>query len=106
MVVVGALAATGFLAVLGSASASAHKAPQTTVTSVSPQHGPTGGGTFVVIKGKNLVGATAVTFGTTPAAAFTPRGNEVVATAPAESVGTCRHHGDHVARDERGQSSA
>lgn len=88
MVLVGALAATGFLAVVGSATASAHKAPQTTVTSVSPQHGPIGGGTFVVIKGKNLVGATAVAFGTTPAAAFTPKGNEILATAPSESVGT------------------
>jgi hypothetical protein len=88
MVVVGALVATGFLAVVGSATASAHKPAQTTVTSVSPEHGPTGGGTFVVIKGKNLVGVTAVAFGTTPAAAFTPKGNEVVATAPSESVGT------------------
>jgi hypothetical protein len=58
----------------------------TTVTSVSPQHGPVGGGTFVVIQGKNLVGATAVDFGSTPAASFTPKGNEIVAVSPAEGV--------------------
>jgi hypothetical protein len=88
MLAAGAIAAAGFLMVVGVTSASAHKPATTTVNSVSPQHGPIGGGTFVVIQGKNLVGATAVDFGSTPAASFTPKGNEIVATAPAEPIST------------------
>lgn len=85
---VGAIAIAGLLvAAGGTTTASAKKPPKTTVTSVSPQHGPIGGGTFVVIQGKNLVGATAVDFGSTPAAAFTPKGNEIIATSPPEPVG-------------------
>lgn len=55
---------------------------------MAPQHGPIAGWTFVVIQGKKLVGATPVDFGSTPAASFTPRGNEIVATAPSEPVST------------------
>ena len=84
----GMLALTGFVVVAGASAVSAHKAALTTVTSVSPQHGPTGGGTFVVIKGKNLVGATAVDFGSTPATTFSPKGKEIVATSPGEIAGT------------------
>src|ERR1700722_54196 len=84
----GMVVATGLVAGAGVTAASAHKAATTTVTSVSPQHGPTGGGTIVVIHGKNLVGATAVDFGNSPASTFTPKGNAIVATSPAEVVGT------------------
>jgi hypothetical protein len=79
---VGVFTAAGLVVAGGTTAASAHKPPMTTVTSVSPQHGPTAGGTIVVIHGKNLVGATAVDFGSTPAATFTPKGNEIVATSP------------------------
>jgi hypothetical protein len=85
---VGAATLACVVVVGGATAATAKKAAETTVTSVSPEHGPIGGGTIVVIKGKNLVGATAVDFGLTPAATFTPKGNVIVAVAPAESVST------------------
>jgi hypothetical protein len=88
IVAVGALSIAGLIVVGVSTAVSAHNPPKTTVTSVSPQHGPIGGGTFVVIQGKNLVGATAVDFGSTPAATFTPKGDEIVATSPPEPVST------------------
>jgi hypothetical protein len=37
--------------------------PQPTVTSISPSSGPAHGGTIITIKGKYLLGATAVRFG-------------------------------------------
>jgi hypothetical protein len=85
---VGALTAVCLVVAGAATTAAAHKTPMTTVTSVSPEHGPIAGGTFVIIRGANLVGATAVDFGATPAASFTPKGNEIVATSPAEAVGT------------------
>jgi hypothetical protein len=42
----------------------------------------------VTIKGKNLVTATAVDFGASPAEHFTPKGNSLQATAPAEESGS------------------
>ncbi|MES2835159.1 MAG: IPT/TIG domain-containing protein [Pseudomonadota bacterium] len=58
--------------------------PAPTVTSVSPTVGPTGGGTTVTITGANLLNATAVTFGATPATGFTVNGaTSITATAPA-----------------------
>ncbi|MGP0070165.1 MAG: beta strand repeat-containing protein [Isosphaeraceae bacterium] len=42
-----------------------------TVTGLSPTDGPTAGGTEVTITGTDFTGATAVDFGTTPAASFT-----------------------------------
>ena len=86
VVAVGVLAIAGPV-LAGATSASAHKPPVTTVTAVSPQHGPVGGGTFVVIQGKNLVGATDVEFGSTPAASFYLDGNKIVATSPSGTVG-------------------
>lgn len=57
-----------------------------TVTSVSPDHGPTTGGTSVVITGADFTGATAVKFGTTDAAGFTvDSGTQITATSPAVS---------------------
>ncbi len=58
--------------------------PAPTVTSLTPASGPTAGGTTVTIAGADLLGATAVRFGTTPAAAFTVNGpTRITATAPA-----------------------
>src|SRR5690606_27432116 len=41
-----------------------------TITGLVPDNGPESGGTSVVITGTNFTGATAVNFGTTPAASF------------------------------------
>jgi len=82
VVMAGAVVATASMAVAGTAGA-AHtpKPPVSTVTSVSPDHGPTTGGTMVKIKGKNLVTASAVTFGGV-AATFEIDGHAVLATSP------------------------
>ncbi len=78
VVVSGALA----LGVSGTAVASMSHAPS--IRSVVPDHGSVNGGTTVTITGKNLVGATAVDFGTTPAASFAPKSNSaIVAVSPA-----------------------
>jgi hypothetical protein len=54
------------------------------VKSVAPDHGPVNGGTTVTITGRNVVGATGVDFGSSPAASFTPRSNStIVAVSPA-----------------------
>ncbi len=60
-----------------------------TVTSVSPNTGTTGGGTTVTITGTGLSGATAVTFGGSPAIGYTVNsGTQITATAPSGSAGT------------------
>src|SRR5690348_6431248 len=63
-----------------------------TVTGVSPNAGPTAGGTQVVITGSNLSGATTVMFGGTAAASFTvsppTQNTQITAVSPAESAGT------------------
>jgi len=88
MLSVGALLAVGVVTgVAGDAGAHTPKPPVSTVTSVVPDHGPTDGATTVKIKGKNLITASAVVFGTTPATSFTIQGNSVVATSPAETAG-------------------
>jgi len=85
---IGALLVLGpVLGVAGSAGAHTPKPPVSTVTGLVPNHGPTDGGTTVKIKGKNLISASAVVFGSSPAASFTISGNSVVATSPAESAG-------------------
>ncbi len=62
-------------------------APQ--VTAVSPTWGPTQGGNPVTISGLNLFGASAVTFGSTAATAFTVNDDgTITAIAPALSSGT------------------
>ncbi|MFR9750050.1 IPT/TIG domain-containing protein [Nocardia sp. 004] len=54
-----------------------------TVLVLSPDAGPEGGGTPVVITGTGFNGATAVTFGATPAVSFTvDNDNQITATAP------------------------
>jgi hypothetical protein len=58
------------------------------VTSVTPEQGPSAGGTEVTIFGNNLSGAEEVDFGTTPATAFTVNSaNSVTATSPAGTFG-------------------
>jgi hypothetical protein len=60
-----------------------------TVTSVSPNSGPTSGGTSVVITGTNFTGVLGVTFGTTPAASFTVNSpTQITAVSPAQVAGT------------------
>ncbi|WP_332801997.1 beta strand repeat-containing protein [Sphingomonas sp. RT2P30] len=55
-----------------------------TVTAISPATGPVAGGTSVTITGTGFIGATAVTFGATPATGFTVNSpTQITATAPA-----------------------
>ncbi|MFR9749661.1 beta strand repeat-containing protein [Nocardia sp. 004] len=55
-----------------------------TVLGLSPISGPEGGGTAVIITGSGFTGATAVTFGITPAAGFTVDSDtQITATSPA-----------------------
>ncbi|MEZ0371764.1 MAG: IPT/TIG domain-containing protein [Candidatus Sericytochromatia bacterium] len=63
------------------------RAPQ--VSSLSPASGPTTGGTSVTITGSNFTGATAVSFGATPATSFTINSNtQITAVAPAAAAGS------------------
>lgn len=58
------------------------------VIAVTPNTGPTAGGTPVVISGTNFTGVTAVSFGGTPAASFMfINGTTIDATSPAGSSG-------------------
>jgi len=59
------------------------------LTSVSPDNGPAAGGQSVTITGAGLNGATAVSFGGTPAASFTVvSSSTITATTPAHAGGT------------------
>ena len=59
------------------------------MTNVSPNAGPTAGGTSITITGTNFTGATAVRFGATSATGVTVvSATQITATAPAESAGT------------------
>lgn len=63
--------------------------PPPSVTAVSPDVGPTGGGTSVSITGSSFLGATTVLFGTAAATSFSVvSGTEITATAPAHAAGT------------------
>ena len=60
-----------------------------TVTSVSPSTGPTTGGSSVVIRGTDFIGATGVAFGSTPASSFNVDSDtQITATSPAGTLGT------------------
>lgn len=57
------------------------------VSGFSPTSGPRAGGTAVVIQGSNFTGATAVTFGSSPASSFTVNSNtQITAVSPSFSV--------------------
>ena len=59
-----------------------------TVTAVSPNKGPTAGGTVVTITGTNFTGATAVNFGSNAATSVTVNSaTSITATSPAGSAG-------------------
>jgi hypothetical protein len=63
--------------------------PVPTVTSVSPDTGPTTGGTAVTISGANFSGATSVKFGSSNATSFTAiSATQLSAIAPPGSLGT------------------
>ena len=57
-----------------------------TVTAVSPDNGPKGGGTVVTITGTGFTGATSVSFGGIPATSFTINSaTQITATSPAQN---------------------
>src|SRR5262249_19960430 len=58
-----------------------------TVTGVSPNAGPTAGGTSVTITGSNFTGATAVSFGGTAASFSVVSATSITATSPAHAAG-------------------
>lgn len=59
-----------------------------TATSVTPNSGPTGGGTTVTISGANFVSGATVTFGGTPATGVSvPSSTSMTAVTPAHSAG-------------------
>ncbi|WP_174557531.1 beta strand repeat-containing protein, partial [Nocardia vaccinii] len=59
------------------------------LTTISPNAGPAGGGTVVVLTGTGLTGATAVHFGATPATLFTADSDtRITALTPAGTAGT------------------
>jgi hypothetical protein len=59
------------------------------VSGVSPTSGPTAGGTLVTITGHEFTGASAVNFGSIPAASFAViNDTTITATSPAEAAGT------------------
>ena len=65
--------------------------PATSITSVAPSFGIAAGGTSVVITGLNLLGTTALHFGTTRAASFTVVGStEIRATTEPHPPGRSR----------------
>jgi hypothetical protein len=60
-----------------------------TISAVTPNNGSASGGATVAIFGQYLTGATAVSFGGTPATSFSVvSDNEIVAVAPAEPAGS------------------
>jgi hypothetical protein len=61
------------------------------ITTLSPDQGPTSGGTVVTISGSGFTGVTSVTFGGTPATSFTLNSDsQITATAPAHAAGTAQ----------------
>jgi hypothetical protein len=60
------------------------------VTGLNPNRGPAAGGNTVTITGTSLTGATAVKFGTTPAAFTVVSNSQINAVAPARAAGTAQ----------------
>ena len=81
--VVGVIVAA-LIALIGGASRDAHsQVTGPSVTSISPNSGPTAGGTLVTITGDNLARVTAVQFGSTAVTSFTVRGaTSITAISP------------------------
>jgi prepilin-type processing-associated H-X9-DG protein len=72
----------------GGTSAPASYTYQSAVSSISPKSGPITGGTTVTITGVGFTGATAVSFGTTPAASFTVNSDtSITAVTPPVAAG-------------------
>jgi hypothetical protein len=69
-------------------AASASRSWGPVVIAASPNSSPTSGGTTVTITGEDLTLATAVLFGNVPASYTIMSNTEIIATSPAESVGT------------------
>ncbi|MFF7189551.1 IPT/TIG domain-containing protein [Streptomyces sp. NPDC008222] len=68
---------------------------------MSPSQGSTAGGTLVTFTGTNLVGTSAVTFGTKPATGITQVSpTQVTAVSPAGS-GAVLGDADHARRDQQ-----
>lgn len=64
-------------------------APAPTITAITPATGTSAGGTVVTVTGTNFTGASAVNFGTTPAASFTILSDtSMTVTAPPVAGGT------------------
>jgi hypothetical protein len=74
--------------VLAASTTAGAKARTPAVTSVVPDHGSVNGGTTVTITGKYLVGATAVDFGSTPAANFSVKSNHALTAVSPAGTGT------------------
>ncbi|WP_274426302.1 beta strand repeat-containing protein [Chelativorans sp. YIM 93263] len=76
----------------GSATATGgftYEVPAPTLSSINPNAGPGAGGTTVTIAGTGLTGATAISFGGTPATSFTvDSATQITATTPAHATGT------------------
>ncbi len=61
------------------------------ITSLSPSLGSTAGDTSVIITGSNLTGATAVSFGASPASSYVVNSaTKITAVAPAQAAGAVR----------------
>jgi hypothetical protein len=70
----------------GSSDQYTYQGTAPSITSISPNLGPTAGGTTVTITGQNFNGATQVNFGSTPAAGFTVASSTTItAVTPAGS---------------------
>ena len=83
----GIIATYTFTNVITAHTISATFNPVPAVTSISPTTGPSAGGTPVTITGTNLIGATAVKFGTATAPILTNTGTTLTTTSPAGSAG-------------------
>ena len=82
------MTAPGNVAVPTSATDQYAYLPVPAVTGVSPGSGPSPGGNPVTVTGTGFTGASAVTFGTNPAASFTVNSDtSITATVPAGAVG-------------------
>jgi hypothetical protein len=62
--------------------------PPPALTAISPNNGPTGGGTTVTITGTNLAGATTVRFGGTNATITADSATQITVTSPPGNAGT------------------